>query len=159
MAVDKIVYVTPAEWYCGELSHAAKSQLKSVIKNVFVEEIWNLSTVFRATEGSSAHYALDYLAQNWAKTRENIKENLYLNFISSPKNTEEIINSTQEWKVVVVGIERKELRNILENLMANGYNVVDNHTIQTAWSSVYALSLDLRNPKHAKFFEIFHGVL
>ena len=99
MAVKKIIYVSSAEYYGGELSHAAKDQLKSVIQNVLIPEAQNTPTVFRTTQDSPSSYSLSYLSEKWNKTVINIKENLFLNFIATPishDNYHDLIHSTKE---------------------------------------------------------------
>jgi len=152
MTVQKIIYVTPGETHLGELTHAAESQLKEIVANVLEwDGMSQLSKVFRMVENSDVSGSLIYLGVRTRTVINSWKENIYLAFISDPKNIENIVTSTQQWEVVVFGVEQKELKEILDSLKDNWYNVIDKEKINRGYN-VYAVTIDLEHKDQNNFF-------
>lgn len=158
MWVNKIVYITPGEYHRGELSSVAESQLRKVLSNVLEWAMWDSTKVFRTTveKAPMTGDTLLYLSNKSRKTSENISENLYSNLLSSPDNIDAIINSTKEWEVVVVGVTQKELKDILDWLKENWYNVVDKEKIHNIYD-IHAITIDLNNKTNSSFFQAAYG--
>lgn len=160
MAVQKIVYITPGERNWNGLTHSAKSQLRSLVKNVLEKDTWEkLVKVFRSIENASGVFdSLTYLVDRTNKIVNAGEENLYTTFISDPKDVENIVASTKQWEVVVVGVERNKLKDIMGELQRSGYNGyrefkdMMNHVY-----NVYAYTIDLEHKDQSEFFVAKYG--
>ncbi|EKD24681.1 MAG: hypothetical protein ACD_80C00174G0031 [uncultured bacterium (gcode 4)] len=156
MWVNKIIYVTPAESYLGELTSSATSQLRKVVNTVLEWTNKELIKVFRTTQKSQSQDSLLYLSNKCVKTGDINEALYYSESIWDPKNISEVMYSTRKWEVVVVGVTQKELVDILEYFKNNWYNVVDTDKINHR-TNIYAVSIDPSNKQKSSFFEAVYG--
>ena len=156
MWVNKIIYITPALWSRNDLTPLAKSQLQKVGRKFLAWENVDAPIAFRCIQ--DYHPAQDwvrYLSRRCSKTIKDIKENFDFVFLSDNTNIQEAINSTKQWHMVVVGVTQEELKNVLESCKKDWYNVINKDKIN--WkSSVYAISIDLKNKDKSDFFEAIY---
>lgn len=153
MSVERIVYITPGERDQNGLTAAARSQLKKVVSNVLEGNNKDKTKVFRTTKTTihSLSKTLVFLRNKTKQIDYDTDENVYSNFIQDPTNIKEIVDSSHEWKVIVMGIEQKELKEILDSLKNNWYNVIDKSEINH-WTNVYAVTIDPKHKDQSEFF-------
>ena len=151
MSVKKIVYITPWESERGELTSMAEHQLNSIVKNVLEWEIGDSPIVFRTTNKSSLRSdSLLYISNKFRKAISDSSEAHYRNLISIPENINSIIDSTRWWKAVIAFVVQEELKNILNSLKENWYDVIDKEKINHPYN-VYTVSVDTES-KQSNFF-------
>lgn len=156
MWVNKIIYVTPGESHLGELTSAAESQLRKVAHNVLGWDIGDSPKTFRVSSENSPLTG-DTLFFFSNKCREltvtnDIWEHLYNNLLSNPWDVDEIITSTKKWEIAVVGVTQKELKNILDSLKENWYDVIDKKEINHR-TNIYTVTIDPNDKKKSSFFK------
>ncbi|EKD24680.1 MAG: hypothetical protein ACD_80C00174G0030 [uncultured bacterium (gcode 4)] len=164
MWVNKIIYVTSAAYTQKGLTPNAESQLIKVNKNVLDWKDIEAPIVFRTLKQDfhPARDGLKYLALESSKTlkytRKNIGEYVYntLTFLSNPADIEEVINSTQQWKTVVVGVTKEELKDILVICKRDWYDVVDKDKINNI-NTIYAVTISPNDKNNSSFFESAYG--
>ncbi len=151
MAVEKIIYVTPGEEKLGELTQVAKVQFKKLIQEVFSHERGK-NIVLRMSEENNQETESLSLIYNAVGKDIGEWEAIYMHPLSNSADLEEVIASTRKWETVIVGVSQKELKDVLDWLKSNWYNVVDKEKIHRKYN-VYAVTIDLKNKDNSWFFE------
>ncbi|MCX6824919.1 MAG: hypothetical protein NTY80_01725 [candidate division SR1 bacterium] len=151
MAVEKIIYVTPGEEKLGELTQVAKAQFKKLIQEVFSHERGK-NIVLRMSEENNQETKSLSLIYNAVGKDIGEGEAIYMHPLSNSADLEEVIASTRKGETVIVGVSQKELKDVLDGLKSNGYNVVDKEKIHRKYN-VYAVTIDLKNKDNSGFFE------
>jgi len=158
MWVQKIVYITNGEQNHNGLTNSATSQLRKIVSNVLEWENKKFLKVFRATENgpSSVKDDLLYLFHKTTKIIEDNSENLYHNLLSNPWDIKEIVSSTTQWEVVVIGTTIKNLIEILNELWVKWYNVADKDKINHSYN-IYAVTIYPNKKEESGFFVAPYG--
>lgn len=107
--------------------------------------------VFRKTKANHpVDDSLLHISNKIGKDIDDTWESASKNILSNPGDITEIVNSTKQWEVAIVWVTQEELKNALDLLKGDWYDVVDKKEINRPYD-VYTVTVDADSTK-SNFF-------
>lgn len=146
MWMRKIVYITHWKDMSGKFIDIPEKNTRSIVNNIFewgtIGIHWDILEIMKQESPLTSHNLSDFPV-DYNGTIEETKENMYLSLISEPRKINKIMNAKENWKtkIVVIKVTQENLKNILDALKEEWYDVVNKDKIKHI-SKTYAVIID-----------------